>query len=208
MIRRVRQQRREILVSRILNIVIGVIAIAAAANVSRLGTILEIANKLINGFTGPLLGIFILGMFTRRATQRGVFIGGLVGTLCSAYGILWSSPELVTTSLRALLPLFPQAVAVGGPVLSFIWPSSMGLVATLVVGYLVSLFEPEASGVGGLRSGVAGGAVGGRIQIGAPGEHRAVAQRQRLIDVGGMFEKGEQDGKAAGAQDGVEIIRV
>ena len=37
---------------------------------SRIGTLLEIANKLINAFSGPLFGIYLLAMFSRRATER------------------------------------------------------------------------------------------------------------------------------------------
>ena len=40
-----------------------------AMNVSRIGSLLEIANKLINAFTGPLFGIYLLAMFSRRATS-------------------------------------------------------------------------------------------------------------------------------------------
>jgi SSS family transporter len=138
-------QRQQVRVSRVITCIIGVLGVALACNVSRLGTVFEIANKLVNGFTGPILGIFLLGMFTRRANERGVFVGGIVGTLASLYGIFWSSPELLNDKLRFMLGLFPTAVAEGGAVLSFIWPSSMGLVATLVVGYAASMLSPAVT---------------------------------------------------------------
>lgn len=138
-------QRQQVRVSRIVTCAIGVAGVVLACNVSRLGSIFEIANKLVNGFTGPILGIFLLGMFTRRANERGVFIGGIAGTLASLYGIFWSSPALLNESLPFLLRLFPRAVSEGGAVLSFIWPSSMGLAATLLTGYAASFFSPAVT---------------------------------------------------------------
>ncbi len=138
-------RRRQLWVSRAITLAVGLIGITLACNVSKLGTIFEIANKLVNGFTGPLLGIFLLGMFTKRANTRGVFLGGLVGTCVSLYAILWSSPALLNDSFAFLLGLFPAAVANGGAVLSFIWPSVFGLVVTLVGGYLFSLASPRVT---------------------------------------------------------------
>jgi SSS family solute:Na+ symporter len=139
------EQRREVNISRLVTLAVAVLGIFLSVNVSRLGTILEISNKIINGFTGPILGIFLLGMFTRRANPIGVFVGGLIGYIFTVYTILWSSPELMQTKLSSLLFLFPANVATGGPVLSFVWPSVIGLIVTLLIGYLISLVVPSAS---------------------------------------------------------------
>lgn len=133
------EQQHQVRVSRIITCIIGAIGIVLACNVSQLGSILEIANKLVNGFTGPILGIFLLGMFSRRANQFGVFLGGIAGALVSLYCIFWGSPDLLNQTLPFLRGLFPKAVAEGGQVLSFIWPATFGLVATLVIGYVASL---------------------------------------------------------------------
>ena len=87
------EQRKQLRVSRWITCVIGAAGILLACNVSQLGSILEIANKLVNGFTGPILGIFLLGMFTRRTNELGAFAGGLAGVLVSLYCIFWSSPR-------------------------------------------------------------------------------------------------------------------
>ncbi len=137
------EQRRQVFISRCITAAIGITGILIAINVSKLGTILEIANKLVNGFTGPILGIFLLGMFTRRANEVGVFIGGLVGALASLYAICWSSPEMLNTTFSFMLRLFPAEVAEKGIGISFIWPSTIGLIFTLLVGYLASLFSPK-----------------------------------------------------------------
>ncbi len=133
------EQRRQVRLSRIVTFVVGIIAVSLSCNVHKLGTILEIANKVINSFTGPILGMFWLGLFTKRANSLAVFIGGILGTIMAVYVIFWSSPALASD--LGISGLFPS----GRPI-SFIWPSTFGLVTTLVVGYLSSLLTARSSG--------------------------------------------------------------
>jgi len=107
------EQRAQVRVSRIFNVMFGAAGVALAANVGKVGDLIEICHKVINSFTGPIFGIFILGMFSRRARSVGVLVGGVVGTLVSVYVAFFSS-------------------------LSFVWPSTFGLAATLGLGYLIS----------------------------------------------------------------------
>ncbi len=111
------QQRRQVSISRALTVLLGLLGTALSCYVGQFGTIFEIANKLINAFTGPLLGIFLLGMFTRRANGPGVFLGGLLGTAFTLYIVHLANHQLI----------------------SFIWPSTFGLVMTLCAGYVLSL---------------------------------------------------------------------
>jgi SSS family transporter len=111
------EQRRQVAISRVLTVLLGFIGTALSCYVAQFGTIFEIANKIINAFTGPLLGIFLLGMFTRRANGPGVFWGGLLGTVFTLYIVHLANHNLI----------------------SFIWPSTFGLVMTLCAGYLFSL---------------------------------------------------------------------
>ncbi len=71
--------------SKAASIVFGMAATVAACGVGRLGSIFEIANKVVNGLGSPLLALFILGMFSRRAGRRAVFWGGVGGILISVY---------------------------------------------------------------------------------------------------------------------------
>jgi Na+/proline symporter len=114
-------------VSRIATIAFGLTGTLLAMNVSKIGTLLEIANKLINAFSGPLFGIYLLAMFSRRATSGAVLIGGLAGTFVSYY--------------------VAYHTAIG-----FMWPSTFGLVATLAGGWTMSLFSaPRANRPQGLQ---------------------------------------------------------
>ena len=73
-------------------------------------------SRLINCFTGPLLGVFLLGMFTRRAGSLGTFIGAAAGTAVSLCLVHQSNLGRI----------------------SFLWPSTFGLLTTLILGYALS----------------------------------------------------------------------
>ncbi len=110
-------QRHQLRVSRLATVAFGIIGMTLAANVGRIGIVLEIGNKVIQSFTGPLLGIYLLGMFTRRARNGGVLIGGVLGTFIAVYIAFFST-------------------------IGFIWPTVFGLVATVGIGYAISLGIP------------------------------------------------------------------
>jgi len=115
------QQHVAVRVSRLFTLAVGLAAIVISSNVGRLGDLIEIAQKVIQLFTGALLGIYVLGMFTRRANSTGVLIGGLTGAGASAY-VAFLSP------------------------LGFVWPAAAGLVATLAVGYGASCLAGPVTG--------------------------------------------------------------
>ena len=98
---------------------------AIACNVERLGPIYKASPKIMGAFNGAIFGIFLLGMFSRRATRTGVWLGALAGTSASCYTAFFSN-------------------------LGFVWPASAGVLTTLFVGYLASLCTG-----GRLRSGEA-----------------------------------------------------
>ena len=107
----------QVRVSRIATVVFGALGTLLACNVSRIGTLLEIANKLVNAFTGPLFGIFLLAMFSRRATSAAVLSAGVAGAV-AAYYVAYHST------------------------IGFLWPSTFGLAASLLVGLVLSALNP------------------------------------------------------------------
>ncbi|MGH9385706.1 MAG: sodium:solute symporter family transporter [Vicinamibacterales bacterium] len=107
----------QVRVSRMATLAFGALGTVLACNVSRIGTLLEIANKLVNAFTGPLFGIFLLAMFSRRATSVAVVWGGVAGAVASYYVAYHSS-------------------------IGFLWPSTFGLLGTLIIGWLITLVAP------------------------------------------------------------------
>lgn len=111
------EQRFQMRLSRIAAIAAGLAGTLLACQLDRLGSLFEIANKVIQTFTGPVLAIFWLGMFTHRATGVSAFLGGLIGTVVGVYVAFFSS-------------------------LSFLWPSTFAFVSALAVGYGLGLFSP------------------------------------------------------------------
>jgi SSS family transporter len=119
------EQRRQLAVARWASFVLGIIVTILACYVGKMGDVFMIANKLINGFIGPLFGIFMLAMFTRRAHSVPVLIGGLVGT--GITGIM----------------IFAEKIGLERFDIGFMWPSTLGTVVTFVLGYLLSVVMPR-----------------------------------------------------------------
>jgi sodium-coupled monocarboxylate transporter 8/12 len=113
-------ERRQVFISRLATLGIGIVAIILSSLVGHIGDLIEIANKVIQLFTGTLFGIYILGMFTQRTRSLGALIGGLVGVAVSLY-VAFASP------------------------LSFTWPTVCGFLATIIVGYGTSLLLPATA---------------------------------------------------------------
>jgi len=111
------EDRHEVLVSRVATVAFGGVGTLLATNVSRIGSLLEIANKLINAFTGPLFGIYLLAMFSRRAEGGGTLAAGVVGSVTSYYVAYHTS-------------------------IGFMWPSTFGFVATILTGWILSVVLP------------------------------------------------------------------
>jgi solute:Na+ symporter, SSS family len=89
--------------------------------------LIDLILTFMGYFAGGLLGLFLLGMLTRRANGHGAFIGAITGTLVVL---------MVTENDFPLPRLFEWF---GFAPIPFIWSTAVGLVVTLVVGYLVSL---------------------------------------------------------------------
>ena len=117
-------EKRQLRASKWFTVFFGAIGTIAAVNVSRLGSLLEIANKLVNAFTGPLFGIYLLAMFARNARSEAALAGGVAGAAMSYYVAYHSG-------------------------LSFLWPSTFGLAATLAVGWLVAMAWPAPASAPG-----------------------------------------------------------
>lgn len=132
-------QRAQVILSRVFTLLFGLLAIVIASNAHRMGTLVEIGMKIVGSFSGPILGIFLLGMFWRRATSAGVFWGGLLGTLAAFYGVLWTSPPLTAPGaplslLRAIVPN-PEIYRPISPM----WLGAMGLIVMAGFAVVISL---------------------------------------------------------------------
>jgi SSS family solute:Na+ symporter len=108
--------RSDIFVLRAITVLVGIAGTTLACNVQGIGGLLEIWNKLINAFTGPLFGIFVLAMFVSRATSIAALAGGMAGAVV-AYVVAYHSG------------------------IGFLWPSTFGFAATLALGGALTLIS-------------------------------------------------------------------
>ncbi len=114
------EERRQVRISRWTTLIVGACAITLSANVGTIGDLIEIANKVIQLFTGPLFAIYVLGLFVSFAGSRGALVGGATGAAVSLYVAFWSG-------------------------LAFVWPASLGFLAALVSGVAVSVIGGRPS---------------------------------------------------------------
>jgi SSS family solute:Na+ symporter len=112
--------RSDIFVLRVITVSVGIAGTTLACNVQGIGGLIEIWNKLINSFTGPLFGIYVLAMFVPRATSLAALAGGLTGAIV-AYLVAYHSS------------------------IGFLWPSTFGFAATLLVGGSLTLLNRTPS---------------------------------------------------------------
>jgi len=92
--------------------------------------LIELILTFMGYFAGGLLGLFLLGMLTRRANGTGAFIGAITGTFV----------VLMVTENDFPLPRLYEIF--GFNAIPFIWSTAVGLTVTLLLGYGISLFGP------------------------------------------------------------------
>lgn len=126
-------QEQQVGRARLITVVYGFIVIGLAFAVSLMpGNLVESVNTVIGLVGGPLLGLFFLGMFTKRATTRGALLGCLAGFIGLLALYLYQNGML--TSVKPPL------------LVSFIWFSLLGTLITLGVGLLTSGRSGPSSG--------------------------------------------------------------
>lgn len=114
---RPKDDRSELRFIRLMVLVIGAIAITLACFVGPLGNVFDIGKKLTSAPGGPLLAIFILAFFSRRATWLGVLLGASLSTV-------------ITLVLMFTQDWFSV----------WYWPIGFG--TSLVLGYIASFLQP------------------------------------------------------------------
>jgi Na+/proline symporter len=85
------------------------------------GSLIEVVNRYGSFIYGSLLGVFILGILTKRATATGAFWGLLAGM------------AVVLT------------VAFQMPWIEFLWHNLIGAVVVTVVGLAISAASPNTT---------------------------------------------------------------
>ncbi len=116
-----------VVIAGILGIVIGIYSARTQA------PLIDLILTFMGYFAGGLLGLFLLGMLTHRATGTGAFIGAIAGTLT----------VLMVTENDFPLPRLYETM--GFVPIPFIWSTGVGLFVTMIVGYLLSFIGRRPS---------------------------------------------------------------
>lgn len=75
----------EMRIARIILVIVGALAVGLACFVGELGDVFAVAKKTTAAFGGPLLAVFIVGLFMPRATWFGVLLGTFAGAAITVW---------------------------------------------------------------------------------------------------------------------------
>jgi len=121
-------ERKRLAFAKVVVVTAGAIGIGIGIYSARTeAPLIDLILTFMGYFAGGLLGLFLLGMLTRRANGHGAFAGAIAGTLTV---LMMTANDFRLPQLYTWLGLEP---------IPFIWSTALGLVVTLVVGYLISL---------------------------------------------------------------------
>jgi solute:Na+ symporter, SSS family len=113
--------RHYLAVSKLATISWGLVACIVAMFAANQGSLIEVVNRYGSFFYGSLLGVFILGILTTRATARGAFwglIAGMAVVLTVAFELPW---------------------------IAFLWHNLIGAFVVVSVGMAISYLQPSPS---------------------------------------------------------------
>ncbi len=115
------EESRKILLSRIATLLWALLLFALAVlSLHKVGHVVEVGLQIASVAYGALLGVFLLGVLTRRANQNGAMAGMLCGFAIELY--LWLATPVPWT-----------------------WYVAIGTVLTFLVGYAVSVaLQPKS----------------------------------------------------------------
>ncbi len=119
---------RQIFHARLWTLFYGTLVIGLAFVVGRMGSLVEVTNTVIGLVGGPILGMFLCGIFLRRVSGRGVLIGTVIGFAVAVLVTLWRGEQ------------DGHVVKV-----SFLWYTSVGCFVTIILAWLLSFVLPGKS---------------------------------------------------------------
>jgi SSS family transporter len=111
-------ERRRLLISRSMTVLWGVLLFALAIISRQGGRVVEVGLSIVSVAYGALLGVFLLGVLTRRASETGAMIGMVCGFALDVY--LWQGTRVPWT-----------------------WYVPFGTCVTFAIGYAASLVAPQ-----------------------------------------------------------------
>ncbi len=128
-------ERRRVLLSRLATIAWGLVLFGLAIVSRHGGKVVELGLSIASVAYGALLGVFLLGVLTGRANERGSMIGMAIGFCANVY--IWQGAATLQWLQR--MTGAPFAVLALWRPIPFPWYVLIGSVITFAVGYSSSL---------------------------------------------------------------------
>jgi len=133
--------RHRLLFSRISVLAAGILSIFFAMLLTKVQSIVDAFFLFSAVVAGGMMGMFFLGLFTKRASRKGLYIGLAVGVTFIAWAVL-TNPKQMAPSTLPWLPKFG---------IHIYWVGLLGNIVVFIAGYLASLiFSPGYSAEDGL----------------------------------------------------------
>jgi SSS family solute:Na+ symporter len=100
-------EKQRMLVSRLVIILAGLACILIATHYTKIGGegALGTIFLLYSIFSGGIAGLFLLGIFCKRANKKGAYIGIAASILFTAYAVLTSTPLEIGAQKRLIMDL-------------------------------------------------------------------------------------------------------
>jgi SSS family transporter len=127
--------KRQVLLSRLATIVWGVVLFGLAIVSRGGGKVVEVGLSIASVAYGALLGVFLLGVLTKRAHEAGAMIGMACGFVTELY--IWQGAAVLGW-LEAHTGLRWTALALARPI-PWTWYVLIGTCVTFAVGYAASV---------------------------------------------------------------------
>jgi solute:Na+ symporter, SSS family len=121
-------EAKRLIFAKVVVITAGMLGIGIGIYSSRTqAPLIDLILSFMGYFAGGLLGLFLLGMLSKRANGNGAFTGAIVGTLVV---LMVTANDFPLPRLYAIMGFEP---------VPFIWSTAIGLIITVLVGYAISL---------------------------------------------------------------------
>jgi SSS family solute:Na+ symporter len=125
--------RERLRLSRISTLLWAVVLFSLAILSRNIKVVVEVGLAIASVAYGALLGVFVLGVLTRKANERGAMVGFFCGFAFNLY--LWQEQRLWGALSR--VTGFSLALPHGG--VPFTWYVALGCAVTFAIGYVASL---------------------------------------------------------------------
>ena len=120
-------ERLRMRLSRWLTVFWAIILFGLALLSRRGGRVLELGLSIASVAYGAMLGVFLLGILTKRANALGAFAGMVCGLALNLF--LWLAPDLTKQLSRFTV--------------AWTWYVTLGTIVTFAIGYMVSLLATK-----------------------------------------------------------------